>query len=50
MSQPDPSAPEPRPALQIVRIPVDKPQPAVAFLHARSRGVMDLIALLQERL
>jgi GNAT superfamily N-acetyltransferase len=30
--------------LQLVRLSVDKPQPAVAFLHARSRGVMDLIA------
>lgn len=36
------SAPAAR--LQLVRLPVDKPQPAVTFLHARSRGVMDLIA------
>ena len=38
------------PPLQLVRLPVDKPQPAVAFLHARSRGVMDLIAHFWERL
>ena len=32
------------PPLHLLRLPVDKPQPAVAFLYARSRGVMDLIA------
>ncbi len=39
-----------RPPLQLVRLPVDKSQPAVAFLQARSRGVMDLIAHFWERL
>jgi len=39
-----------RPPLQLVRLPVDKPQPAVSFLHARSQGVMDLIAHFWERL
>ncbi len=38
------------PPLQLVRLPVEKPQLAVAFLHARSRGVMDLIAHFWERL
>jgi len=28
--------------LQLVRLPVDKPLPAVAFLKSRSGGVMDL--------
>ncbi|HEY4329461.1 MAG TPA: hypothetical protein VGN88_06975, partial [Phycisphaerae bacterium] len=49
-SAPSLSEPKPPPPLQIVRIPVDKPQPAVAFLQARSRGVMDLIAHFWERL
>ena len=39
-----------RPPLQLVRLPVDKPQPAVTFLHERSEGVMDLIAHFWERL
>ncbi|MGN6368340.1 MAG: GNAT family N-acetyltransferase [Phycisphaerae bacterium] len=39
-----------RPPLQLVRLPVDKPQPAVSFLHERSQGVMDLIAHFWERL
>ncbi len=39
-----------RPPLQLVRLPVDKPQPAVTFLHERSQGVMDLIAHFWERL
>jgi len=39
-----------RPPLQLVRLPVDKPQPAVSFLHARSQGVMDLIGHFWERL
>jgi GNAT superfamily N-acetyltransferase len=39
-----------RPPLQLVRLPVDKPQLAVAFLKARSGGVMDLIAHFWERL
>jgi GNAT superfamily N-acetyltransferase len=38
------------PPLQLVRLPVDKPQPAVDFLLARSNGVMDLIAHFWERL
>jgi GNAT superfamily N-acetyltransferase len=33
-----------------VRLPVEKPQAAVDFLHARSEGVMDLIAHFWERL
>ena len=37
-------------ALQLVRLPVEKPQVAVDFLHARSEGVMDLIAHFWERL
>jgi GNAT superfamily N-acetyltransferase len=36
--------------MHLLRIPVDKPQAAVAFLHARSQGVMDLIAHFWERL
>jgi GNAT superfamily N-acetyltransferase len=39
-----------RPPLQLVRLPVDRPQVAVAFLYARSGGVMDLIAHFWERL
>ena len=39
-----------RPSLQLVRLPIDKPQAAVEFLHARSNGVMDLIAHFWERL
>ncbi len=50
MSDPVPSAEVVRPPLQLVRLPVDKPQPAVAFLRARSGGVMDLIAHFWERL
>jgi ribosomal protein S18 acetylase RimI-like enzyme len=34
----------PAPGLRLVRLPVERPQPAVAFLRLRSRGVMDLIA------
>jgi GNAT superfamily N-acetyltransferase len=36
--------------LRLVRLPVEKPGPAVGFLHARSQGVMDLIAHFWERL
>jgi GNAT superfamily N-acetyltransferase len=36
--------------LQLVRLPVERPQAAVDFLHARSEGVMDLIAHFWERL
>src|SRR4051794_6108971 len=39
-----------RPGLQLVRLPVDRAQAAVAFLQARSGGVMDLIAHFWERL
>lgn len=39
-----------RPPLRLVRLPVEKPGTAVGFLHARSRGVMDLIAHFWERL
>ncbi|HVX83649.1 MAG TPA: GNAT family N-acetyltransferase [Phycisphaerae bacterium] len=35
---------------RLVRIPAEKPGAAVAFLQARSRGVMDLIAHFWERL
>ena len=34
----------------IARLPVDKPQVAVDFLHARGGGVMDLIAHFWDRL
>lgn len=44
LAPPPPAPSAARSPLQLVRIPVDKSQPAVAFLHARSRGVMDLIA------
>ncbi len=50
MSQPATSAEVMRPPLQLIRLPVDKPQAAVSFLHARSQGVMDLIAHFWERL
>jgi GNAT superfamily N-acetyltransferase len=50
VSQPATSAEAIRPPLQLVRLPVDKPQVAVSFLHARSQGVMDLIAHFWERL
>jgi GNAT superfamily N-acetyltransferase len=50
VSDPVPSAEAARPSLQLVRLPVDKPQPAVAFLRVRSGGVMDLIAHFWERL
>jgi GNAT superfamily N-acetyltransferase len=50
VSDPVPSAEVIKPPLQLVRLPVDKPQPAVAFLRARSGGVMDLIAHFWERL
>jgi len=36
--------------VRLVRLPVEKPQVAAAFLRARSRGVMDLIAHFWERL
>ncbi len=36
--------------VRLVRLPVDKPQPAVDVLRAHSRGVMDLIAHFWERL
>ena len=39
-----PAPPSAAPSCHLVRLPVDKPQAAVAFLRARSRGVMDLIA------
>ena len=39
-----------RSPVQLVRLPVERPQLAVAFLHIRSRGVMDLIAHFWERL
>lgn len=38
------------PPVQLVRLSVDKPQAAVALLHAKSNGVMDLIAHFWERL
>src|SRR5213595_1204916 len=50
VSEPVLSAEVVRPPLQLVRLPVDRPQVAVAFLHARSGGVMDLIAHFWERL
>ena len=50
MSEPYQSAEVVRPPLQLVRLPVDKPQPAVTFLRERSGGVMDLIAHFWERL
>jgi GNAT superfamily N-acetyltransferase len=43
-------APVLRQPLQLVRLPVEKPGPAVSFLQMRSRGVMDLIAHFWERL
>ncbi|MCL2646258.1 MAG: GNAT family N-acetyltransferase [Phycisphaerales bacterium] len=39
-----------RSGLELVRLPAERPQLAVAFLHIRSRGVMDLIAHFWERL
>jgi len=39
-----------KPSLPLVRLPIEKPQLAVDFLHARSHGVMDLIAHFWERL
>ncbi len=50
MSEPATSAELIRTPLQLYRLPVDKAGPAVAFLHARSQGVMDLIAHFWERL
>ncbi len=39
-----------RKGLRLVRLPVERPQLAAAFLRERSRGVMDLIAHFWERL
>ena len=50
VSEPDISEAEPKPALQLLRLPVEKPQAAAAFLRAHSGGVMDLIAHFWERL